>query len=414
MSVPKPADDRNYYIYHQYGDNPMPPVGPIGLITHNVDQEFSDSVNYYLRNRRAIYVGRHPELAQNPGFMRSDFRIPVSTPRFTSGEGKAVITQSVRGHDLFIISDILNYSAHYPLRNKENEMTPDEHFQDLVRIILAASGKARRINVIMPYLFEGRQDRRNARESLDCAYILKQLFSLGITNLLTFEAHDSRVENAVPGCGFENLLTAYQLIEAMLHNIPDLKLNSKDFMVVSPDENTISRSIYYASMLEVPLGIFYRQMDYTKPVEGVYKTISQRFLGEDVRGRDVLLIDDMIVTGSSMIHCAQDLKARGANRIFCASAYAQFTEGLDAMNEAYANGLFTKVFSTNLIYRSDELREAPWYVDVSMSRYIALLIDAINHDASLSRLMSPTDKITKLLDFYKRRQFNRTDERQDS
>jgi len=413
MTVPKPADDRNYYIYHQYGDNPMHPIGPIGLIMHHVDPDLADSVNYFLRNRRTIYVGRHPELAQNPGFMRSDYRIPVSTPRFTSGEGKALIQQSVRGHDLFIITDVMNYAATYPWRHKANEMTPDEHFQDLVRIILAASGKARRINVIMPYLYEGRQDRRSTRESLDCAHILKQLFAMGITNLLTFEAHDSRVDNAVPGHGFENLSTAYQLIEAMLHRVPDLRLDGGHFMVVSPDENTISRSIYYASMLEVPLGIFYRQTDYSKPVEGGYQTVGLRFLGEDVAGRDILLIDDMIVTGNSMIHTARDLKSRGARRIFCASAFAQFTDGLEAMNQAHAQGLIDKVFATNLIYRSEELRNAPWFVDVNISRFISLLIDAINHDASLSRLMSPTEKISKLLEFYKRRNTPKI-ERQDT
>ena len=225
---------------------------------------------------------------------------------------------------------------------------------------------------------------------------------------MTFEAHDSRVDNAVPGCGFENLSTAYQLIEAMLHNVPDLKLDGESFMVVSPDENTISRSIYYASMLEVPLGIFYRQMDYTQQAGGGYRAKGQQFLGEDVKGRDILLIDDMIVTGNSMLRCARDLKARGASRIFCASAFAQFTEGIDHMNAAYAAGMIDKVFATNLIYRSEELRHAPWFVDVSISRYIALLIDAINHDASLSRLISPTDKISKLLEFYKRRQHKPT------
>jgi ribose-phosphate pyrophosphokinase len=403
MTVPRQADDRNYYIYHQYGDNPMPPLGPVGLILHNIDPELADSINYYLRNRRAIYVGRHPELAKNPGFMRSDFRIDVSTPRFTSGEGKALISQSVRGHDLFIITDVLNYAATYPIRSQVNEMTPDEHYQDLVRLILAASGKARRINVIMPYLYEGRQDRRNSRESLDCAHILKHLFSMGITNLITFDAHDSRVENAVPGRGFENLTTAYQLIESILRTVPDLQLDDERFMVVSPDENTISRTIYYASMLEVPMGIFYRELDYTHPVKGVYPTIGQRFLGEDVSGRDILLIDDMIVTGQSMIQCATDLKQRGARRIFCATSFAQFTDGIEAMNQAHAAGLIDKVFATNLIYRTPELREAPWFIDVSLSRFVALLIDAINHDASLSRLMSPTEKISKLLEFYKRR-----------
>lgn len=404
MSAPRFTDDKNYYIYNQYGDNTMEPIGPIGIIAHNLSKDFSDSVNYFLRNRRSIYLARHPDLAQNPGFIRADYRIPVSTPRYSSGEGKAIISQSVRGHDLFIITDVLNYDCYYERYGQTVTMSPDDHYQDLIRIIQAAGGKARRINLIMPYLYESRQYRRGARESLDCATMLKELFTLGIKSLLTFDAHDPRIVNAVPTENLENLASSYQIIEAMVHAVPDLKLDRGHFMVVSPDESGVPRAMYFASMLEVPLGIFYRKLDYHQIIQGRNPVVGLEFLGDDVTGLDILLVDDMIVSGDSLLHIARELKARGARRIFCCATFAQFTSGLDEINEAYRDGVIDKVFATNLIYRRPELLNAPWYVDVSMSRFIALLIDAINHDASLSKLISPTEKIQKLLEFYKRRQ----------
>lgn len=403
MSGSSRTDDKNYYIYNQYGDNMMDPVGPIGLIAHNLASDFSDSVNYFLRNRRSIYLTRHPELAGNPGFMRMDYRIPVTTPRFSSGEGKAVIGQSVRGHDLFIITDVLNYSSTYTRYNETVSMGPDEHYQDLLRIILAVAGKARRINVILPYLYESRQYHRTSRESLDCAAMLRHLFDLGIDNLITFDAHDGRIANAIPTRGMETIPTSYQIIESLIHSIPDLRLDNEHFMVVSPDETAISRAMYFASMLEVQLGIFYRKRDYHQTVDGRYPIVGQAFLGEEIKGHDILLVDDMIVTGESILRVAYDLKARGANRIFCAVSFAQFTSGLTAMHQAHAEGIIHRVFATNLIYRPPELQTAPWFIEVNMSRFMALLIDAINHDASLSKLMTPTDKIQKLVEFYKAR-----------
>lgn len=403
MSVSDHTDDKNYYIYNQYGDNMMQPVGPIGLIAHNLASDFSDSVNYFLRNRRSIYLTRHPDLVSNPGFMRMDYRIPVTTPRFSSGEGKAVIGQSVRGHDLFIITDVLNYAGTYTRYNETVSMGPDEHYQDLLRLILAVAGKARRINVILPYLYEGRQYRRTSRESLDCAAMLRHLFDLGIDNLITFDAHDGRIANAIPTHGMENIQTSYQIIESLIHTIPDLRLDCDHFMVVSPDEAAISRAMYFASMLEVQLGIFYRKRDYHQTVDGRYPVVGQAFLGEDIKGHDILIVDDMIVTGESMLRVAYDLKARGAGRVFCAVSFAQFTNGLAAMHQAYAEGIIHRVFATNLIYRPPELQAAPWFVEVNLSRFVALLIDAINHDASLSKLMTPTEKIQKLIEFYKAR-----------
>ena len=336
--------------------------------------------------------------------MRVDYRITVSTPRYSSGEGKAIINQTVRGHDLFIITDVLNYDRTYDRYGQNVTMSPDDQYQDLVRIILAASGQARRINLIMPYLYEGRQYHRGGRESLDCAAMLKQLFELGVKSLMTFDAHDARIANSVPTSNMENLASSYQIIESMVHAIPDLKLDHGHFMVVSPDESGVSRAMYYASMLEVPLGIFYRQRDYHQIVQGRNPIVGLQFLGDDVRGLDILLVDDMFVTGNSLLHIARQLKANGARRIFCAATFAQFTDGLVEMQNDYKNGVFDKVFATNLIYNRPELLNAPWFVEVSMSRFVALLIDAVNHDASLSKLISPTEKIQKLLEYYKRRQ----------
>ncbi|MDD2374263.1 MAG: ribose-phosphate pyrophosphokinase [Eubacteriales bacterium] len=403
---PKHRDDKNYYLYNQYGDNPMPPVGPIALITLNVDPEFAGSVNYFLRNRRAIYLSKHPELSQTPGFMRIDYRIPVSAPRFTSGEGKAIIEQSVRGHDLFIITDVLNHSSTYRRFGEEVSMGPDDHYQDLIRIILAVSGHARRINLIMPYLYEGRQDRRTSRESLDCAAMLRQLYNYNVSNIFTFDAHDSRVSNAIPLGGFENLPTSYQIIESLIRSVNDLKLDADHTMVVSPDEGGINRAIYYASMLEVPLGTYYKKIDYQKKISGDYQTVDKKFLGDDVSGKDILIIDDMIVTGKTMLKAAYDLKSRGASRIFGIASFAQFTEGLSGFNAAYSEGVISNIIATNLIYRSDELQQAPWFIEANMARYVSLLIDAVNHDASLSKLISPTTKINKLLEFYKNRPNN--------
>ncbi|MBP8990256.1 MAG: ribose-phosphate pyrophosphokinase [Clostridia bacterium] len=388
---------------HEYGENMMEPVGPIGLITHNLACDFSDSVNFYLRNRRASSLERDVRLASHPGYMRTDYRIMVRTPRFTSGEGKAVISQSVRGHDLFVITDVLNYASTYERFSKMVSMGPDEHYQDLVRILLAVSGKARRINVIMPYLYEGRQCQRISQESSDCAAALRYLFDLGIENLITFDAHDERIVNAVPAHGLETISTAYQIIEALLRTIPDLRLDSDHFMVISPDETALSRAMYYASMLEVPLGVFYRKRDYRQAVNGYYPVVGQTFLGDEIEGHDVLVIDDMIVTGKSMLRVAQDLKKQGASRIFCAVGFAQFTDGLEETNKAYEAGVIDRIFATNLIYRPPELQSAPWFVEVDLSRFVALLIDAINHNASLSPMMTPTEKIQKLVSFYKER-----------
>ncbi len=405
MLQTRTPDDKNYYIYNQYGNNLMAPVGPVGIIPLIGSATFAGSVNDYLLRRRTEYLENKPEVGElYPGFIRQDYRIPVSNNRFSSGEGKAVINSTVRGHDIFIISDVVNFSCTYKMYGLVNHMSPDDHYQDLKRVILAISGRARRINVIMPFLYESRQHKRNTRESLDCAYMLEELYSLGVANIITFDAHDDRVANAIPTSGFENIPAAYQIIKALINTTPDIHFNEGKLMVVSPDEGGISRAMYYASMLGVPLGTFYKRRDYTKVVNGRNPIIAHEFLGDSVEGMDILVVDDMISSGESMLDLARELKERKANRIFAAVTFGLFTDGLDHFTQAYQEGIISRIFATNLVYRTPELLAAPWFCDVNMAKFVSLLIDAINHDASLSSLVDPTEKIRKLLDNYRKGQ----------
>ncbi|MBO4242721.1 MAG: ribose-phosphate pyrophosphokinase [Clostridiales bacterium] len=374
----------------------MAPVGPIGLIPLKGSGEFTERVNFYLNKRRSEYQ-QEAIVSKYPGFFRSDYRIEVDNTRFSSGEGKAVVKNTVRGHDLYIVSDVMNTSIQYKMFGEMNRMSPDDHYQDLKRVILACSGKARRINVIMPFLYESRQHKRNSRESLDCAFALEELYNLGVANIITFDAHDERVANAIPLSGFESLPATYQIIKEMYRQIPDLSFTKGKFMVVSPDEGGIGRAMYFASILGVPLGTFYKRRDYTTVVNGRNPIVAHEFLGESVEGMDILIVDDMISSGDSMLDIAKEMKERGARKVFCAVTFGLFTEGVDNFNKAYEEGVFDKVFATNLIYRRPELLEAPWFADVNMCKFVALLIDAINHDASLSNLINPTEKIKKLL-----------------
>lgn len=390
------SDEGAYSRYNQYGDNPMAPVGPIALVPLKGSVEFTDKVNWYLNKRRSEYQEQE-FISKYPGFYRQDYRIAVENTRFSSGEGKAVIQSSVRGHDLFIISDVTNFSCTYKMFGQTNHMSPDDHYQDLKRVILACSGKARRINVIMPFLYEGRQHKRNSRESLDCAFALEEIYNLGVENIITFDAHDERVANAIPTSGFESLSATYQIIKEMYRSIPDLHFTEDKFMVISPDEGGISRAMYFASMLGVPLGTFYKRRDYTRVVNGRNPIVAHEFLGDSVEGLDILIVDDMISSGDSMLDIAREMKQRGARNIYCAVTFGLFTEGVEHFDKAYEEGIISKVFATNLIYRRPELLAAPWFADVNMSKFVALLIDAINHDSSLSNLIKPTDKIKKLL-----------------
>ena len=390
------ADEKSYSRYNQYGENPMDPVGPIGLIALKGSKQFTENVNWYLNKRRSEYQSE-AFISKYPGFYREDYRIDVDNTRFSSGEGKAVIKNTVRGHDLYIVCDVMNSSITYKMYGQDNRMSPDDHYQDLKRVILACSGKSRRVNVIMPFLYESRQHKRNSRESLDCAFALEELYNLGVANIITFDAHDERVANAIPLSGFESLNPTYQIIKEMYRQIPDLSFSEGKFMVVSPDEGGISRAMYFASILGVPLGTFYKRRDYTTVVNGRNPIIAHEFLGDSVEGMDILIVDDMISSGDSMLDIAREMKHRGARKVFCAVTFGLFTEGIDNFNKAYEEGVFDKVFATNLIYRRPELLEAPWFADVNMCKFVALLIDAINHDASLSNLINPTEKIRKLL-----------------
>ena len=348
------SDEKAYSRYDQYGDNPMAPVGPIGLLALKGSEEFTEKVNFYLNKRRSEYQ-KEQFVNTNPGFFREDYTIPLENARFSSGEGKAVVKNTVRGHDLYLISDVMNCSCTYKMFGQDNRMSPDDHYQDLKRVILACSGKSRRINVIMPYLYEGRQHKRNARESLDCAFALEELYELGVANIITFDAHDERVANAIPLAGFESLPTTYQIIKEMYRQIPDLSFSNGKFMIISPDEGGISRAMYYASILGVPLGTFYKRRDYTTVVNGRNPIVAHEFLGDSVEGKDILIIDDMISSGDSILDIAREMKQRGANRVLCAVTFGLFTEGIDKFNQAYEEGIITKVFATNLIYRRPEL-----------------------------------------------------------
>ena len=390
-------DNRNYYRYDQYGDNPMPAHGPVGIISLTGAKEFGELVNKHLVKRRHEYLDHVSDDISNAGFLRDNYNIQADAIRFSTGEGKGVINQTIRGHDLYIICDVTNYSCTYKMRGLINHFSPDDHYQDLKRIILAASGKAHRINVIMPFLYEGRQHRRNSRESLDCAYMLEDIFDLGISNFITFDAHDDRVANAVPTSSFESIPSTYQILKALIKSVPDIVINPESMMIVSPDEGAIQRSMYFASMLGLPLGTFYKRRDYSTVINGRNPIIAHEFLGDSVEGYDVLIVDDMISSGESLLDLAKSLKDKGAKRIFAAVTFALFADGVDSFNEYYEKGLIDRVIATNLIYTTEEVLQAPWFISADMTKFVALLIDAMNHNASMSSLISPTSKINNLL-----------------
>ena len=335
--------------------------------------------------------------AKEAGRDEDTFIIPSECPRFSSGDGKGMIKQTVRGDDLFIITDMGNYNCTYTMFGHENYMSPDDHFQDLKRLIQAASGKAHRISVIMPMLYGSRQHRRSYRESLDCAFALQELQNMGVENLITFDAHDPRVQNAVRIMGFDNVMPTYQVLKALLHSFPDLKPDRDNFMVISPDEGAMNRNMYYASVMGVNLGMFYKRRDYSRIVNGRNPIVAHEYLGESVQGKDVFIADDIISSGESMLDIGYELKRRGANRIFAYATYAIFTNGLDSFDKAYKEGIITGVFGTNLTYRSPELLSRPWFHEVDVSKYIAYFILALNNDISVSNIIDPHEKIQQLL-----------------
>lgn len=362
-------------------------VPPLGLLVAEGAKELGAKIDWHLAR-----------WAKEAGMDRKTFIIESECPRFSSGDAKGLIKDTVRGDDLFILVDMGNYSCTYELFGHENCMSPDDHFQDLKRLIQAASGKAYRINVVMPILFGGRQHRRNSRESLDCAVALQELQNMGVANIITFDAHDPRVQNAVPLMGFDNVMPTYQVLKTMLRELKDLKLDRDHFMVVSPDEGALNRNMYYASVLGVNLGMFYKRRDYSRIVSGRNPIVAHEYLGESVEGKDVFISDDIISSGESMLDIAYALKKQKANRIFAYATYAIFTNGLDTFDKAYADGIIDGVLGSNLTYRSPALKERAWFHEVDVSKYIAYFIAALNHDRSVTTLLDPHEKIQMLLD----------------
>ncbi len=381
------------------------PVGPLGLIAMPGTEEIGAKVNNWLKKWRDHAEETEPgDMRTTPGMERQDFLIDVNCPRFKNGEGKGMIKESIRGYDMYILTDPGAYNVTYEMFGRIIPMSPDEHFANLKRIIAAMSGKAKRITVIMPMLYEARQHRRASRESLDCAMALQELVNMGVSNIITFDAHDPRVQNAIPNAGFESVMPSYQIFKALLRNDKTLRIDRQHMMIVSPDEGAIDRNIFYASVLGLDMGLFYKRRDYTRIVDGRNPIIAHEYLGDSVEGKDVFVADDMISSGESIIDLAKELKDRKANRIFAGCTFALFTNGLDTFEKAYRDGLIDRVISTNLTYRNPELAKTKWFVEADMSKYISYIIATLNHDRSLSKLLNPYDRIHALIKRYNKEQ----------
>ncbi len=381
------------------------PVGPLGLIAMRGTEELGEKIDRWLIHWRDHTDASLPgDMTTTPGVQREDFLVRTYCPRFGNGEGKGMIKETIRGYDIYILCDVGAYNCTYTMYGNEVPMGPDEHFADLKRIIAAMNGKAKRINVIMPMLYEGRQHRRTSRESLDCAMMLQDLIRMGVSNIITFDAHDPRVQNAIPTGGFESIMPSYQIFKALLRKDKTLQIDKDHLMIVSPDEGAIDRNIFYASVLGLDMGMFYKRRDYTRIVNGRNPIIAHEYIGDSVEGKDVFVADDIISSGESVIELARELKARHAKRIFAAATFALFTNGIEEYNKAYEEGIIDRVISTNLTYRRPELKEAPWFVEADMSKYISYIIATLNHDRSLSSLLNPYDRIHRLLDKYNQEQ----------
>ena len=378
------------------------PDGALGLIPLKSCEELGAKVDQYLVGWREKREHAHKNEAAFKGYHRDSYIISTSVPRFGTGEAKGVIKESVRGYDLYLMVDVTNYSLTYSVSGHENHMSPDDHYADLKRIIAAVGGKARRITAIIPFLYESRQHKRTARESLDCALALQELTAMGVDNIITFDAHDPRVQNAIPLKGFETVQPAYQFIKGILKNCDDLKLDNDHLMIISPDEGGTNRAVYLANVLGVDMGMFFKRRDYSKIVDGRNPIVAHEFLGTSVEGKDVIIIDDMISSGESMIDVATELKKRKANRIFVVSTFGLFTNGLERFDKAVEDGTIYKVVTTNLTYQTPELLSRPYYINCDMSKYIAYIIDTLNHDSSISDLLNPYDRIQKLVSKYKK------------
>ncbi|MGN0472416.1 MAG: ribose-phosphate pyrophosphokinase [Lachnospiraceae bacterium] len=377
------------------------PVGSLGIIPLRGCRELCEKIDSYLVKWRTERESEHKDSLAFAGYQRDSYLLNAKVSRFGTGEAKGMIQETVRGTDLYLIVDVTNYSQTYTVSGHLNHMSPDDHYQDLKRIIAAVGGKARRITVIMPFLYEGRQHKRTSRESLDCAIALQELVKMGVDNIITFDAHDARVQNAIPLHGFETVQPAYQFIKGLCRNVKDLEIDADHMMAISPDEGGMSRAIYIANVLGLDMGMFYKRRDYTRIENGRNPIVAHEFLGADVAGKDMIIIDDMISSGESVLEVAAALKQRKARRIFVCSTFGLFTNGLDAFDKAYSDGLIDRVLTTNLIYQSPELLEREWYINCDMSKYIAYLIDTLNHDTSISDLLNPSERIQTLLAKYR-------------
>ena len=377
------------------------PVGSLGMIPIDGCQELGDKVNDYLVKWRKESISKTKDDVVFHDYQKETYIIDAKVPRFGSGEAKGIINESVRGKDIYLMVDVCNYSLTYSLSGHTNHMSPDDHFQNLKRVIAAIGGKTRRINVIMPFLYESRQHKRSSRESLDCALALQELVHMGVDNIITFDAHDPRVQNAIPLNGFETVRPTYQFIKGLLQNVPDLKIDSNHMMAISPDEGATGRAIYLANVLGLDMGMFYKRRDYTRIVDGRNPIVAHEFLGSSVEGKDVIIIDDMISSGDSILDVAKQLKDRKANRIFAAATFGLFTNGMKKFDVAYEQGIIHGILTTNLIYQTPELLSKPYYINCDLSKYIALIIDTLNHDGSISSILSPNERIQNVVKKYR-------------
>ena len=382
------------------------PFGPLGIIAMPGCEEAGQKINEYLMKwyeQQAALEDNTPLYTQM-GANRKDFLIEAHCPRFGTGEGKAIIKDSVRGYDIYILCDPGAYNVTYKMYGMQVPMSPDDHYQDLKRIIAAIGGKAKRVNVIMPYMYEGRQHSRSSRESLDCALMLQELEGMGVQNIITFDAHDPRVQNAIPRGSFESVMPSYQILKALFREQKDLQIDREHMMIVSPDEGALDRNIFYSSVLGLDMGFFYKRRDYTRLVNGRNPIIAHEYLGDSVEGKDILVSDDILSSGDSILDLARQLKKRKANRIFAAATFGLFTNGLEAFHQAYEEGLIHRIISTNLTYRTPELQAAPWFIEADMTKYTAYIIATLNHERSLSKLLTPYDRIKKLIGRYQEQQ----------
>ena len=378
------------------------PAGTLGIIAIDGCQAMGKEVDHFITTWRHEDGHKFMDDVVFSGYQRDSYLVNAHVPRFGSGEAKGVIDESVRGMDLYILVDVCNYSLTYSMSGNTNHMSPDDHYQNLKRIIAAVGGKAKRINVIMPFLYESRQHKRSSRESLDCALALQELTHMGVDNIITFDAHDPRVQNAIPLSGFETVRPTYQFVKGLLDRYDDLIIDSDHMMAISPDEGATERAVYLANVLNLDMGMFYKRRDYTRVVNGRNPIVAHEFLGSSVEGKDVIILDDMISSGDSILDVAKQLKSRNAKRIFAAATFGLFTNGLDKFDEAYESGLIDGVLTTNLIYQTPELLSRPYYINCDMSKYVALMIDTLNHDGSISDILDPSDRIQVCVEEYKK------------